>query len=344
MFPNPTQATEASPPDEYVALGHADKLNWLWEEVAKPYRGPRPTLRTAEELLKSADLNMATRAGDAELAGLAFTRSGDVIPNLEVGFKMLHPTGAVAVLQWRSLTPNPYAGLLGPVPAGQVRSVLARVSDGRVLLDSRRAPGLALKFFVDGRDSIDILVGTSPEGIGQGRRFFEVALDNLIAFSAKPGPAQLVQDLFQRELARLRDHKPQFAPMRPDYLPVSQACAWNDDGTAAPVGLSPARMQARPSQALLKISQKLRPSVDFRDQLAQLQSGDVAFEVWLAQELTKPTWHHVADLAVLKPFVATPFGDQRLFFAHPGALVATQAARCPYHKDTEDPLACPPGP
>lgn len=331
MFPNVTQSSGGIPPDGYDAFGRAAKLHWLWTEVQEPYVGPRPALRTAEELLHSIDLNMATRAGDIGLAGLAFTRTGDVIPASEVSFKMLHPTGAVAVLQWQSLSPNHYAGLLGPVPDNQVRSVLARVSDGRVLLDSRRAPGLALKFLVDAMPSIDILVGTSPEGIDPEQRFFAGVLDNLIQFADEPGPAQLVHDLFRRELARLRDHSPQFAVMRPDYLPVSQACARNDDGSAALLGLTPARMQARPSCALLQISAKAAADADFRDQIAQLRPGDVAFEVWLAPELDKPTWQHVADLAVLKPFVATPFGDQRLFFSHPGALVGTTTAKCPYH-------------
>lgn len=331
MFPNVTQSTDAPPPATYEASSADEKLRWLWDEVQKPYVDDRTTLRTADELLQSKDLNLATRAGDAGLAGLAFTRSGDVIPSGEVGFKMLHPTGAVAVLRWLAREPNPYAGLLGPVPAGRLRNVLARVSDGRVLLDSNRAPGLALKFFLDGMASVDVLVGTSPEGIDRSQRFFDGALDNLIAFSHQSGPAQLVHDLFQRELARLRDHIPPFAPMRPDYLPVSQASARSDDGSAAPPGPMPLRMQARPSEALRRISAALSPDTDFRDQLAQLQSGDVAFEVWLAPELTAPNWQHVADLVVAQAFVATPFGDQRLFFLHPGALEPTRPGACPHH-------------
>lgn len=306
-------------PADYEGWSRDAKLAWLWAHIAAPYVGKPPELLTSAELLLSNTLNTATRAGDAGLAGRAFTRSGDVIEN-ELGFKMLHPTGAVGLLAWVHRG-GEFSGLLGAPSDGTERLVIARVSDGRVVRDGRRAPGLALKFLVDGRPSVDVLVGTSPDGIPSALPFFAQHLDNLIAFQEGPRESQLVHDLFRRELDRLRDHHPRFGDMEAHYLPVAHAAEVHDNGAPVATVCPPARMRVRPAARLQDLSQPEADGVDFRKEIAKLTTLEVAFQVDLAVHKSQPEWVYVADLVVVQPFVATPFGDQWLYFRHPGNLV-----------------------
>jgi hypothetical protein len=328
-------------PEDYEAHTAAEKQAVLWN------------------LLTSTEYGARCRpAGGTFLQGITAPSS---VPSLPVTFehasdqlpagrnKFLHPFGAVAEVELSiDLTAPRYTGVLAPgtVTRGVTRFSLA--GDPNLI---GFTPGMALKFLIDGRPSVNVVAMDSLMGQGRDRNFFsrafangvpdprtEVAWWDVVNKVKAKAIALVSGTLFRAALAQ--------GPEAPDpnHLGVDHLAAWNPDGTNVPLEARdyPNDVVFEPSAELVDAwDADFSPSDDYRDVLAAIVTpGTVLYTVHAARE--GRALERIGELRATSTFVASKWGDFRLFFRHndhqsntdataPGATVKRASSACPIH-------------
>jgi hypothetical protein len=263
-----------------------------------------------------ADLPALTAPGVGDLLKLAqthftirsLTNDGD---ELDVGRrKLVHAWGAVARFRFvSSKAANGYTGIY----ASGADCVIGRLSMATKPTKTTTVPGLALKFFISGNESVDLQIMNSTDG-QQSHNYFEMPFSNLIPPPDSFG-TRLTQSLFRKAAVAFGAKDP-----APTHLTVEHLAKIQVDGAAIVAPKSPFRLVFKPTVVAGALMKDATVDTDFRTNLARYPVGQAMYDVYALEEGESPddlpARKLVGQLIPSTHIVASGYGDEKLNFQH----------------------------
>jgi hypothetical protein len=191
--------------------------------------------------------------------------------------------------------------------------VIGRFSVATKPTKTTMVPALALKFFVSGRESVNLQVMNSTSGQAS-HNFFELPFSNII-----PPPDSLMKRLLQKLFLKAAIA---FGAKDPDptHLTVEHLAKIQIDGTAVATPKSPFRLIFKPRLAAAASMKSATATSDFRTDLSHLQVGQAIYDVYAFDEgdaFDKFTANKlIGQLILTSAVLASGYGDERLNFRH----------------------------
>lgn len=268
----------------YEDMSRCAKFQYLWQKqiLTSEYKQLPALTGSYSDLISGL--------GGALGLGQTFDRTSDAFESPKK--KLLHPFGSTVGLRFE-MVQQALPGLLGD----HHKCVLARFSlagDPKAL---GFTPGLALKFFVDGSPSRNIMVMNSLDGQGRDENFFARSFSN----SLQP-PSSFMLKIIERGFALVKKN--------PRFLSIDHLLSVDKYGrTAGNSRSAPMQIILRPTASLSADSR-----LDFRAKFQSIPKGTVLYEVFVRTADSKPV--KIGNLRTITRFVSSSFGDNRLFFKH----------------------------
>ncbi len=277
-------------PSDYEKRSAREKNDLIWaninsdphSEAKLPTSAPSPIARLK---LFSVDFNKGSFA------------PGDELPPERK--KLVHTYGTCARVSLHITEKHPYTGMLEK--GGEA---IVRFSDAKG--GGSFMPSMAFKFFIDGRLSTNVLVLPAAYREKGDMRCFSSTYCNGTP-PAKELDTKLVQRAFQKTAKALNATR-----LYAVYLPLHDFSSIRADGTKPENPVVPDRVEFVPTDEVKKACPDLQ---DFRQALAKIPAGTVLFKVFAAPTLEKPSTL-VGELRQDSAWVASEYGDTRLFFQH----------------------------
>jgi hypothetical protein len=275
--------TEALPAD-WQERTAAEKLAHLWD---------RCILATEFDALPPYDWRVLRLA--KSYLEQSFDHVSDELPADHQ--RVLHLRGSVARAEWRALPDCPYTGLFRGASSALVRMSLGAPPHWPFPF----VPGLAVKLLVDGEPSANLHLLHSVEGQGQNRDLFALPLTNRIPH-AKGWIAWVGEQFFRQ----VKDD--------PYDLPVDHLALMRQDGQLEDPPSHPHQLVFVPGDHVPRRKDPLAQH-DFRRDLAAIEPDTLLYEVHACDQPGDEP-RHIANLFIRSRFVASWWGDERLYFQH----------------------------
>lgn len=221
----------------------------------------------------------------------SFTHSSDEMPKGRL--KVIHTYGSVAPIEWISTGNHEYTGLYKGA-CGLVR--LGWAAPPSV---SGHTPGMAIKLFVSGQPSKNLHVMHSLDGQGENANFFENVFTNII-----PKPEGLLLKAVEKIFAL-------FAT-RTTHLDVAHLGRVRRTGAEVTEARSPYQLYFVPTE---EAQLPTDGATDLRVSLGQFEPGTVLYRIYAREEQAEESIE-IGFLRTTDRFVASKYGDEKLFFQH----------------------------
>lgn len=271
-------------PPDYLSWTARQKQDFLWQErILKTQYDELPPLKRIDVL------------------GLFLTRlrskmdylSDEAPPDWR---KAIHAHASVAKVEWIPADNPPFTGLFRGANHGLLRlSVTADPSDRGF------APGLAMKWLMDGVASQDVSALVSLIGQGKNYNYFANEFSNIVPVVNQVGP-KLINLIFMR------------VSRYPTKLSLQKLGERDQQGNTVVQPHAPTQLFLVPNPALQFSESAGR---DFRNDLASIAPGTVLFSVYgtdATSDRAKAT--AMGQIKTTSAFIASSYGDHRLFFRH----------------------------
>lgn len=278
---------------DYPQLGSAQQLDVQWRSVLCTEYDVPPSMTTSTWTV----LSNGVRAAATSLFRLerAFTNETDFLDRGRR--KLLHPYGSVAQVTWVRAEVEPTCGDYSGLFAEPSLLGLARMGWGADPAAGGYIPGIAVKFFVEGQDSVNLHLINSLDADPDAPNFFAKTLSNVI-----PEPEGRVIRGFIRLASYVVDN--------PLELTVDDMAAWTAAGTLVSQPVSPRVLAFEPTAEAFE---RYDIDLDFRDAFA---SYPVATPLYDAYVVDGECRQALGTLYTSSRLVASEWGDNRLHFQH----------------------------
>jgi hypothetical protein len=281
-------------PIDYPSWKAFEKQDFLWNQRIFPSQYDHlPNFRKIDVI--GLFLTILTKKMDCE---------SDEAP--EHWKKAIHARASVAKIRFIPAADTPFTGLFKGADHGLLR--LSLTGD-----PSRRgfAPGLAVKFLIDGRLSANFSALVSLDGQGNNYNFFANDFSNIVPVVNRFGP-RLINLIFRR-VSRF-----------PTKLDLQNLGEFLQNGQAEQVPHYPLRIFLVPNT---KDQFAETPPHDFRTDLATIPPGTSLFSVYgvdtakfgdngVDQQEYRQKAQLIGYIETTSQFVSSDYGDRRLFFRH----------------------------
>lgn len=272
-------------PDHYEKMSGVQKQAAIMERIqGTEYRRlPDLNLPSCGMLLGSIGTALDLRT--------SFTHVSDELP--EGREKVIHPLGTVAPVVFEPEPNSPFTGVFG----GKAVPGIARMSLAGSPLILGYTPGMALKFLIDGKPSVNLHVMHSVNGQGSNWNFFEHPFTNRL-----PEPEGILANLFAIRFA--------VTAKNPTQLSLAEAASI--DGA----GHTPSQVKT-PYQIWFEPRLMMDPNTvqDFRNTLSTIAPQTPIYDVY-ATDRPGGEKVKIGTLRNTGPFISSEYGDQNLFFRH----------------------------
>ena len=159
---------------------------------------------------------------------------------------------------------------------------------------------MALKILIDQHPSVNLLVMNSLDGQGKDRNFFKNEFSHILP---KPNKIELrIIELYFKAFVS-----------SPRHLSLEHFSKIENNGTTIEAPLTPYQIIFVPTTEV-QINSKTRK--DFRNELKQLSEGAHLYRIEALENNESSERLHIGDLYLKSPFVASEYGDEKLFFQH----------------------------
>jgi len=223
--------------------------------------------------------------------------------------KAIHAHGSVAKIRFVPAPDTPFTGLFEGADYG-----LLRCSVTGDPADRGFAPGLAIKFLVDGKPSENFSALVSLTGQGNNYNFFANEFSNIVPVVNQIGP-KLINLIFRR------------VSRYPTKLFLQNLSKTDQQGQTQSTPRYPAQIFLVPNPT---VQFPDSPPHDFRDDLATIAPETQLFSVYatdsvseaentsddLDQSRTRQNAHWIGSIETTSEFVCSAYGDSQLFFRH----------------------------
>lgn len=294
-------------PAHYQGLPAAEKQELLWRKIeASPY--------AADALPDIGDAQFYMHAFAGGLLSVdylrdSFLRAGDEMAPGRT--KILHTYGAVARVALEPRSGHPFTGIWRSGAIGLARLSVAFPDHGKF------CPGIALKFLIDGKPSVNQFAMPTLLGQAGNENAFARTYTNPFPKDSLGLPLALLKAIFAHTAESFRSES-----LHNNHLPFDESSSIERDGqaVAAPVVAWGMRLEPVPET---QIPAERGP--DYRIKLAALAPGSLLFRVHL-QAAAETPYYHVGDLRLTGHFLASKWGDEGLFFQHPAGRTGASVA------------------
>jgi hypothetical protein len=289
----------------YAELTAIEKRDYLFDAGirATAYAHDMPDVHLGiVQFAESAFLSFAHH-----LLGETITRDGDELESPK--HKLFHSFGTTAKIRFTPVAGSPYTGLFQETLHGLLRFSYAGPVAGIGIV-----PGLGLKFFTDGDHPSQNAVMMRKLDPQSERSVFHSPFTNIL-----PDPA--LTNLIMREVKKRFESV--VADGRGLHQPVLNFARVHTNGDAVEGEVrAPYRVILVPTS---DAKQNHNERLDFRDDLAQnLASGTTIYDVLAVDESADtaplenliPHAQSIGNLTTESEFIASSYGDYRLFFKH----------------------------
>lgn len=279
-------------PSGYSSLSATEKRDTLQGLVLEsryktlPGYGVFMSLETITDVLRSA-VNTSFVKG-------AWENDGDVMVNGRS--KMIHRYASTATFTFRPTTPAAASGLLSAPAVG-----VLRIGPAVAPTESSFIPGMGIKFFVDGKPSVDMVAMDSVDGQGANRNPFARVFSTTI-----PGVMGTAQKVLESIFAKAAGEG------NTSHVGPGLLAAINRDGSAVEAS-SVTKIEDVQFEPTSEAAQLIPPdsTEDNRADLAtRVPAGTTLYRVYI-----QPGRKHVGEIVTDSAFVSSRVGD-RLFFKH----------------------------
>jgi hypothetical protein len=293
---------------KYKDWGAKKKQDFIWKLVAmsKFPSGKMPYGGNALDLLKTILYCQASPS---------FVDSTDfkVVP----GKKILHPHGTVAKVELVIDNPKNQSGILKTGAIG-----IARFSEGVPINPKEKKVnfiiGTAIKFLIDGVQSLNIHVMNSLDGQGNNLNFFSLPMS-----TASPSPKGLalrfIGYFFIKNIGKMRKRHPYMANVGTGDAftrPVRHLSTWDRNGRFIET-LEERKFHhsftLRPGKGTVKFDPNDRK--DLRIKFSSLKPGATLWEVWVRKGKREKNVK-IGRLILRSETISSQFGDRILNFQH----------------------------
>lgn len=273
-------------PNNYQAMNSEEKQTIIWQQVFKSHQSlPLPPLEQG-----------GWWATLKKLRGLfnlspSFDYVSDELP--EGRIKILHPNGSVAKIRLNSAGGHPFTGLYQTGDIG-----LARLSLGAAPTDTSFIPGMAIKFLLPSKASVNIHVMNSLEGQGSNWNFFENDFSNKIEHPSSY-VLRAIEKIFE------------WTKSPANELSIAALAKVEASGQEVNMPIAPEQIWLRPTENVrLLIDPTDRH--DFRLALEKIPVGPV-YELYGSLSGIE---YHIGSISLESELLASEYGDNTLFFQH----------------------------
>lgn len=281
--------------DSYEGLSAVQKQDLLWKNIAEnPYpKLPAMVFFPPEKWKVAHGYEVAHAASDL---GKSFDHVSDEMPEGRV--KIIHAYGSAARVEFVPATGHPFTGLFKSGALGIVRLSLGTPhgSTGSFV------PGMGLKLLVDDNPSRNMHVMQRLEGQDDDRDFFKHTFTNKL-----PEPTSRATKIGRAYFGRFVDN--------PIFLRVDHVANIRSDGRPDS-GNAPYQIFFQPAEGLHLDSK----AADFREELAKLAPGIKLYDVYGTINMYSQRPIYIGSLVLRSAFVASEYGDKKLYFRHEGTL------------------------
>lgn len=277
---------KAQLPDNYQALSGIEKQTLLWNEVQHSHdEDPLPELKSG-----------GFWAAYEKLTGLfslspSFDHVSDELPAKRT--KILHPNGSVAKIRIVPHSGHPFTGLFKTGTVG-----IARLSLATSPSDDSYIPGMAVKFLMNDRSSLNIHVMNSLEGQGSNWNFFEKAFSNKIDH-AHSFVLKAIEKIFN------------WTKSPANELFLTELATWDNMGDPVDEVIVPEQIYFVPAESVKHI---IIPESreDFRVSLERIPMG----AIYELHGVYQNKDYLIGQMELESPLLASHYGDEVLFFQH----------------------------
>jgi len=301
-----SQLAYATLPASYEYLRAVDKQYYLWEEIKN------------SDYMKKSDFTHLPSTDPGIISGIlrlfsssflwtTFTHVSDEMP--EGRLKLIHTYGSVAEVEFKMNSDSRYSGLFKTGGVGLARLSLAKQSGGFT-------PGMGLKLLIDEQHpSVNFQVMYSLDGQGNNRNIFENEFKNVI----DPPSSFILKGLgqaFELAIRCLPGRTESGKPLNATTLPLLEAAQINADGTqvASESVNEPFIVIFTPTDEVKKLFSS-KVDKDFRLGLAEIPPGMTLYTVSVKKDRESAA-EVIGSLTTTSTFIASEYGDQKLFFQH----------------------------
>jgi hypothetical protein len=276
--------------NEYESLSAAEKQRVLEQMQIDSEYNELPQW-TGFELLPALRFLLPTQKKPGQqFMGVTIDRQSDFMP--EGRPKTLHALGAVASIRFVGTDGHPYTGLFKGADYG-----VARFSLGAKPGEGSFAPGIAVKFLIDGQPSRNFVAMFSLDG-QTSYNFFENNFSNHVP---------PIKGTLLRVAAKVIELVTDFA----NLTRVDQLATITQDGQ--PISIANA---VAPEQLILVPNQDLsfaQEAHEFREDLLSIPVGTKLYDIYAKEGSGQRFLGYLETTSIVR---ASEFSDKKLFFKH----------------------------
>ncbi len=281
-------------PTDYQSWNANEKHEFLWNErILKSKYDQLPSLKKIDVI--GLFLTSLRSKMDYE--------SDEAPPDWK---KAIHAHASIAKIQFVPTDNTPFTGLFKGADYGLLRLSLTGAPGNRGF-----APGLAIKFFVDGKPSQNFSALVSLTGQGKNYNFFAHEFSNIVPIANSFGP-RLINLIFRR------------VTKYPTKLYLQDLAEIDQYGHKESNPHYPSQVFLVPNP---KVQFPESPPHDFRNDLAAISPGSLLFSVYaidprkVKDELVNRAQYRqqaqlIGSIETTSEFVSSFYGDSQLFFRH----------------------------
>ncbi len=290
---------------DYSSMWNDDKLNyhWQWGLCTEYGTSGNPELAKGWKVITDAARGVGSSLLRLERV---FTNSTD---ELDAGRrKLLHPYGSLVEIELvrGAVDESCHTDFTGIWSQAKTTG-LARLGWGQDPKAIGYVPGIAMKFFVVGRESVNLHLIHSLDGDPDKPNFFSQSLTNVL-----PLPTSGVVKVLVKYFKLFADEP---LHLRLDHL----AAVYSDGATLfAEEAIAPYQIVLEPSDEARQLYQQALDTdahVDFRAAFTPIPAGTKLYDVYVTAS-ADGCRERLGTLRTKTRFVASQWGDERLYFQH----------------------------
>ncbi|HBD96306.1 MAG: hypothetical protein A2015_15395 [Spirochaetes bacterium GWF1_31_7] len=278
-------------PVDYQSKTALEKQNLLWRQIESSEYTSLPTKGVSPfDIFKLFQVKYLTPT---------ITHQSDEMPLNRK--RLIHSYGSVAKIQYTpSAGSAQYTGLFKSVLHGIIRASVVQYNPDNL------QPGIALKFLIDGKPSLNTVALHTIDGQGKNYNYFAYPLSNIIP----PPKSSLMMSILNVFTKAAQVFNPDGSALKVSLKPFAEI---NADGSIESNPIGPEQIFFYPATGTAEDSNDNR---DFRLKLNELSEGSKLFDVFVKPADETTGLILIGEINLESRFIASKYGDEKIFFQH----------------------------
>lgn len=274
-------------PEDYQNMSAMEKQSQQWDLISKSAYDKLP--------VKGVSFGDVLKLFQVNYLKTSISHTSDEMPQSRR--RIIHTYGSCAMVTFVPAEETPYTGLFNSTVPGIIRASVVTYDVNNLM------PGIALKFYIDGHASLNVVALHSIDGQGKDYNFFANPFSNIIP----PSKSAFMRSVLNFFTKAAKLFTADGSAMKVSLSPLGKV---DVSGAVVDSPASPERVYFYPSEFVMQDSSDNR---DFRIKLGELSEGVKLFDVFAE---TESGLLLIGKVNLESKFTASVYGDNRIFFQH----------------------------